>query len=105
MSDGQPELGGVNSAPDETSVSRRWKRINDGSHMIPLGTLVARMADDGFVLLPRVFSAEQVDSMIEGLGRANDSQSNDQAVRRRSGNAYGTRNVAALWPEAAEVWR
>lgn len=73
--------------------------------MIPLGTLVSKMADDGFVLLPKVFSAGQIDSMIEGLARANHGQSDDIAVRRRAGNVYGTRNVAAHWPEAAEVWR
>jgi hypothetical protein len=63
-----------------------------------------QLEEDGFQSLPHVFSASQVDAMISGLESALASNQNG-AIRSEAGTLYAARNVLALWPEAARVWR
>ncbi len=67
--------------------------------------LLAQMADDGFVVLPGVYSAAQVDSMLAGLAGIFQDQPETVAIRSSAGSVYAARNVLALWPEAADVCR
>jgi hypothetical protein len=61
------------------------------------------MADSGYLLLPGVYSAEQVDAMIAELQRIFAGQ--DDAIRSDAGTVYAARNILELWPAAASIWR
>ncbi len=62
-----------------------------------------RVSEDGFALVPVVFTAGQVDDMLRGLGAALAGEGGP--IRSREGSVYAARNVLALWPAAAQVWR
>jgi phytanoyl-CoA dioxygenase PhyH len=63
-----------------------------------------QMDEAGYCLLPAVFSAGQVDSIIQGLERAFQDPT-AAAMRGESGCVYGARNILSLWPQAASVWQ
>ncbi len=63
------------------------------------------LADQGFTLLPGVFSVAQVEAVLADLARAFAARSESTAVRSEAGSVYAVRNVLAVWPGAAQVWR
>jgi hypothetical protein len=73
--------------------------------MIPLEPLLAKMAEDGFVVLPGVYSPAQIDAMLAGLAGVFQHQPEAVAIRSNAGNIFAARNVLALWPEVGEIWR
>src|SRR5439155_10545913 len=61
---------------------------------------------DGFVLLPGVFRARQVELMLCELTAGLQGPHGDAAtMRSAAGNVYGARNLLELWPGSAVVWR
>ena len=67
--------------------------------------MLAKMDEDGFALVPEVFSAVEVETMLRELHRAlDDSAGHDPAVLGQRGGIYGARNLLRLWPRAATVW-
>lgn len=58
---------------------------------------------DGFVTLPAVFSAAEVEDLRAALTAA--LQPGDDAIRGGEGVVYAARNVLQLWPPTATVWR
>ncbi len=66
---------------------------------------LAKMAQDGFVVLPGVFTVSQLDGILCALERAFQGQADNVAIRSDGGTVYAARNVLALCPEAAAVWR
>jgi hypothetical protein len=61
---------------------------------------------DGFVVLPGVFPAGRVDECRRGLAAAlAPAGAGEAAIRAQEGTVYAARNVLALWPAAADVWR
>jgi hypothetical protein len=64
-----------------------------------------QVEEDGFVLLPAVFSAEQVSAILAGLTATLESPGALAALRAQGGSIYAARNVLTLWPPAADVWR
>lgn len=65
---------------------------------------VARVHQDGFVLLPAVFAPHEVDALRTTLAARLEAQAADDAIRS-AGAVVGARNVLALWPDAATLWR
>ncbi len=64
-----------------------------------------KMTQDGFVVLPSVFTVSQLDGILCALERAFQGQADNLAIRSDGGTVYAARNVLALCPEAATVWR
>src|SRR5947207_577952 len=73
--------------------------------MIRLSELVERLGANGFAVLPHVFTATKVDAILAALDAAFKAQPEEEAIRSDAGTIYAARNVLALWPEAATVWR
>jgi hypothetical protein len=62
-----------------------------------------QLEDDGFLLLPNVFSATEIQQILAAWSHAicNEDQVAG-ALRSQSGNLYGARNVLALWPDVIQ---
>jgi hypothetical protein len=65
---------------------------------------IQELEEQGFVTLPGVFSAPEVEAIARDLGVAL-SKAPDATMRGQSGIVYAARNVLSLWPAAAHVWR
>jgi hypothetical protein len=64
------------------------------------------LADEGYTVLPRVFSSEAVANMIGALEEAfAGTAAQEAAVLGQEGGVYAAQNVLLLWPEAASCWR
>jgi hypothetical protein len=59
---------------------------------------------DGFALLRGAFSVPEAEALGRDLAEALRAEGRD-GVRSQGGTVYAARNVLALWPEAATVWR
>src|SRR5947208_3545144 len=68
-------------------------------------TFLRKLAEDGFALVPGVFTSIQVEDMLGELKKALQEQPEAIAIRSNAGGVYAARNVLALWPEVAAVWR
>ncbi len=65
-----------------------------------------QVEQDGFAVLPQVFAPDQVDAILEDLARSLATRNGQSSlIRGQEGAVYAARNVLAVWPEAAEVWR
>ncbi len=64
-----------------------------------------QLADDGYLLLPSVFTADQVNAITADLASAFASDSSGSTLRAEDGSVYGARNLLQLWPAVADVWR
>jgi hypothetical protein len=69
------------------------------------GDLPRQLEEDGFVLLPAVFSAARVDAILAELTATLEAPDALAALRAGGGSVYAARNVLTLWPPAADVWR
>jgi hypothetical protein len=63
------------------------------------------LADDGFAVIPPVFSREQVNSILAALEAAFARDADGSTLRAADGSIYGARNLLQLWPGVAEVWK
>jgi hypothetical protein len=64
------------------------------------------LAELGYTMLPKVFTAEAITSIKRGLASAFIERDGVEAsIRGEEGAIYAARNVLDLWPEAAKVWR
>jgi hypothetical protein len=63
------------------------------------------LADDGFTIIKGVFAADQADHLLASLEGALRHQPDAVAIRSNAGGVYAARNVLALWPDAATLWR
>jgi ectoine hydroxylase-related dioxygenase (phytanoyl-CoA dioxygenase family) len=71
-----------------------------------LDTLEAEMDRLGFALLSGVFPVVTMDALVEQLTAAlNAAAGEGSAMYGANGTVYAARNVLALWPPAASVWR
>lgn len=60
----------------------------------------------GYAVLPGVFPPDEVDEIVRALTSLLDAPAGDgAALRSQAGSVYGARNVLALWPATATVWR
>jgi Phytanoyl-CoA dioxygenase (PhyH) len=60
---------------------------------------------DGFVLLPSVFSSEEVEQLLSRLETVLFRDEDQSSLRSRAGTVYAARNVLELFPESDQVWR
>lgn len=58
---------------------------------------------DGYVLVPGLFSASELEALRDGAKHA--WSASGESVRKRQGAVYAARNVLALWPEACALRR
>lgn len=65
----------------------------------------ADLAKNGYIVLPRVFSAGQIDAIVQEMATAFARDINGSTLRAADGSIYGARNLLQLWPAASEVWR
>jgi hypothetical protein len=66
----------------------------------------AHLERDGYVVLRGVFSPAEAAALAERLaGAIAGAGADGPAIRGEEGTVYAARNVLALWPEAASVWR
>ncbi len=61
--------------------------------------------DAGFVVLPAVFSHEQLDAIVGELQETFAADTTGSTLRTADGTIYGARNLLHLWPAVADVWR
>jgi ectoine hydroxylase-related dioxygenase (phytanoyl-CoA dioxygenase family) len=62
-------------------------------------------ADDGFALLPAVYSADECAALAQHVHEALAACSDESAsLRRAGGSIYGARNLLDLFPAAQVVW-
>jgi hypothetical protein len=64
-----------------------------------------RFERDGFVLLPSVFSPEEVAQLRSRLEAVLFRDEEHSSLRNRAGTVYAARNVLELFPETETVWR
>jgi len=64
-----------------------------------------QMEREGFLVISGVFCPAQVDGLLTGIHQAFQVPTEEAAIRSDAGCVYDARNVLALWPEAATVWR
>ena len=64
-----------------------------------------QLTDDGFVVIPAVFSADQADSIVRDLEQAFARDDDGSTLRAADGSIYGARNLLQLWPAVADVWK
>ena len=80
------------------------RRIHENLAMIP--TCCRQDIDDaGFVVVPAVFSNEQVDAITAELQEALAGDATGSTLRTADGTIYGARNLIHLWPAVADVWK
>jgi hypothetical protein len=60
---------------------------------------------DGFAVVAAVFPLDRVDAILRDLAAALEIKDEATSVRSRDGNVYAARNIVALWPVAASLWR
>jgi hypothetical protein len=59
---------------------------------------------NGYTVLPRVYSAREVDDIVRGLEKAFQKDANSSTMRSADGSVYGARNLLQLWPTVATLW-
>jgi hypothetical protein len=64
-----------------------------------------QLEEDGFLLLPAVFPAARVETILAELTATLEDPGALAALRAQGGSIYAARNVLTLWPPAADVWR
>lgn len=68
-------------------------------------TWQAQLADDGYVVLPQVFSPEQTTTVLHALDLAFAADGNGSTLRTEAGSIYGARNLLQTWPGVAQAWQ
>jgi hypothetical protein len=70
-----------------------------------LADWLAKIASDGFAIVPAVFNAGEVERLTVDLGCALAEDEDGSSMRSRAGTVVAARNVLELFPAAASVWR
>lgn len=73
--------------------------------MALLDPIISKLTDDGFVVLRKVYSSDQIGSMLDGMTGIYQHEQETAAIRRNAGSVYAARNVLEIWPTAANVWQ
>ncbi|WP_237226983.1 phytanoyl-CoA dioxygenase family protein [Rubinisphaera sp. JC750] len=60
-----------------------------------------QVQQQGYTLLPDVFAADEVEQFQLQAARA--FETDEAAIRQRSGSVYAARNVLTLWPESRQL--
>ncbi len=63
------------------------------------------LRDDGFALVPAVFSLRQVAEIWSELACAFASDTTGSTLHSMDGSVFGARNLLRLWPGVAEAWK
>jgi hypothetical protein len=67
---------------------------------------IGQMDQDGFAIVPGVFSARDVKAVLDELTAALGRGDGEPAsIRSREGGVYAARNVLTLWPAVALAWQ
>jgi len=66
---------------------------------------IKNLADDGYVVLPKVFPDDQIETIVHELNKAFAEDRNGSTLRCEDGSVYGARNLLQLWPKVTEVWQ
>lgn len=64
----------------------------------------SELSSQGFAVLPAIFAAEQVDSIVQTLESAFRNDANGATLRTADGAIYGARNLLQLCPDVATIW-
>src|SRR5437868_1027626 len=65
-----------------------------------------QLAEDGFALVPAVYSAAECRQIAADLQAALENCTDSSAaLRRHNGSLYGVRNLTALFPAATQLWQ
>jgi hypothetical protein len=75
------------------------------AHSFPLDSWLCEVHEQGFVVVPAVFSEEESDELATELERALSRPNAATAVRSKSDVVYAARNVLELFPQAGTIWR
>jgi hypothetical protein len=63
------------------------------------------LENDGYAILPAIFTAERVDSLLRELHTAFAADQNGSTLRAADGSVYGARNLMQLWPAVIDAWK
>jgi hypothetical protein len=67
---------------------------------------IDRIERDGFVVIPGVFSGNQIEALAHELAAAiGDAIGDDATILSSGGVVYAARNVLSIFPPARDVWR
>jgi hypothetical protein len=64
-----------------------------------------QIARDGFVVVPQVFTAAEIESILCRWECAVAGREDPAKIHGGTGTLYAARNVLQLWPAAADLWR
>jgi hypothetical protein len=63
------------------------------------------LVENGFTVLPTLFSSEQIDGFLRDMEIAFARDANGSTLRSADGSIYGARNLLQLWPAVGQVWK
>src|ERR1041385_3393502 len=98
----RPATGGSKIFHNRAGLAKK-PRFRDNFAMST--TYLSRLCDDGFVVIPAVFPAAQIDTILGELAAAFANDLGKATLRAADGSIYGARNLLQLWPDLANVWR
>jgi hypothetical protein len=85
---------------DEKKPNERISRMN------PISQWFGQLTQDGYALLPGVFTSAEVESARESCAHSlSDPEAASSLLVDEAGQAYGARNVLRLWPGAVRLAR
>jgi len=63
------------------------------------------IAERGFAVLEHLYSSDEVATILADLVPTLEADTSQATMRSESGTVYGARNLLALWPPTATIWR
>ena len=72
--------------------------------MTPAINFSDQITNDGFAVLPHVFTPEEAQALRDDLLAAL-TPSSSAVMQSDAGSIYAARNILSLWPRAAVIWR
>ncbi len=66
---------------------------------------LAHLEVHGYVVLPAVFTAEQVAALLHDMQKAFAADVNGSTLRSADGSVYGARNLLQMWPAVVSAWQ
>jgi hypothetical protein len=70
-----------------------------------LTTWTADLAENGFIVLPRVLSAGRIDAIVREMEPAFAQDTDGSTLRSADGSIYGARNLLQFWPAVVGMWK
>ncbi len=75
-------------------------------HKVSTAAWHEELERDGYTLFPAVYAAAQIERLVADLTAALQAHAAaEPSLRSESGSVYAARNLLAVWPEAANIWR